>query len=290
MDWADLRIFRIAAEEPTLTAAARRLRLSVATVSRRIDALEAALGLTLFDRSQEGAALTAHGRALLTRARVAASAIDDVGRLAASLRSGGWVDPIRISATEPIIVEILAPALPRLIDRKLDLQVDLVSENDVVSLASRQAELAIRFAQPAGASLIARRLPSIATGLYASSAYLAGRPADAIDLRQERLLGYDDRYGTIPERVWVDRMGLGPCVVARSSSTLALAAATAAGAGISLLPRLIAGRMPGLVALPMTVPLPDRPVWLVIHRDLARAKPLRPVRDWIVDAFRARTG
>ena len=74
-------------------------------------------------------------------------------------------------------------------------------------------------------------------------------------------------------------------VVVRSSSTRALINAAAAGAGIALLPHLLAGQCAGLVEIPAPRPIPARPVWLVTHRDLRRARPLRLVRDWIADAF-----
>ncbi len=61
--------------------------------------------------------------------------------------------------------------------------------------------------------------------------------------------------------------------------------AAAAGAGIALLPRIFARAFPNLVELPAPRPIPKRPAWLVTHRDLRRARPLRQVRDWIAGAF-----
>ena len=169
MDWDDLRIFCAAAQVRTLSAAARGLGTSIATVARRISALEAALGFRLFDRAPEGIALTTQGRALFERASAAAAAMDGVGRLAVALRASQWSDPIRVSATEPIISEILAPALPQLLAAAPGIRVDLSSTTDVVSLAAREADVAVRFARPVGDSLIIRRLPSFDLGLFARS-------------------------------------------------------------------------------------------------------------------------
>ena len=63
--------------------------------------------------------------------------------------------------------------------------------NDVVSLSAREADVAVRLAKPVGDSLVARRLPSLEMGLFASREYLAGRRPAGIDLRGERLLGFD---------------------------------------------------------------------------------------------------
>ena len=285
MDWDDVRVFCAAAQARTLSAAARRLGSSVATVGRRIDALEAALGVRLFHRSPSGVALTTPGRVLLERAALAAAAMDDVDRLAAGLRASDWPDPIRVSATEPFVSEVLAPALPRLLAVAPELRIDLASTTTVVSLAAREADIAVRFARPVGDSLVVRRLPSLEFGLFAARSYLAGRRPTALTLPRERWLGFDASYGRIPEVAWMEDAGLAAAVVVRSSSTRALINAAVAGVGMALLPRLLAGQCAGLVEIPAPQPIPARPVWLVTHRDLRRARPLRLVRDWIADAF-----
>jgi DNA-binding transcriptional LysR family regulator len=290
MDWDDLRVFRAVAGAPTLTAAARHLGASVATVARRIDALEATLGFRLLDRSRAGVRLTTRGRAVFARAALAGDAVDDVARLAASLLTSAWPDPIRISATEPIVSDILAPALPKLLAAAPDIRVDLSSSTDVVSLAGREADVAVRLARPVGDSLVVRRLPPFDLGLFAAKSYLAGRrPAD-LDLRRERLLGFDASYGRIAEVAWMEKSGLADAVVVRSSSTRALINATRAGAGIGLLPQFLVRSDPTLLEIPGPTPMPSRPAWLVTHRDLRHARPLQIVREWISGAVRAAQG
>lgn len=285
MDWDDLRVFRSVAESKTLSAAARQLGISVATVGRRIAALEASLGVRLVDRAPSGVSLTSPGRVLFERAAAAAEAMDGVDRLAAALRATEWTGPVRVSATEPFISEILAPALPRLLAEEPALRIDLSASTDVVSLSAREADIAVRLARPVGDSLVARRLPSLEMGLFASRPYLAGRRASAIDLRRERLLAFDASHGRIAEVTWVDEAGLADAVSVRSSSTRALVNAVAAGVGIALLPRLLAAARPDLVEIPAPRPIPTRPVWVLMHRDLRAVRPLRIVRDWIVDTF-----
>lgn len=290
VNWDDLRVFRAVAEARTLTTAARRLGTSVATVARRIDSLEDALGLRLLDRSRSGVTLTTPGRALAARAAAAGEAMDDVARLAASLQASGWPDPIRVSATEPIVSEILAPALPRLLAVASGLRIELSSTTDVVSLAARQADVAVRLARPVGDSLIVRALPPIVLGLFAARSYLAGRrPAD-LDLRRERVLGFDASYGRIAEVAWLEKAGLADAVVVRSSSTRALLNAAVAGAGIALLPRVLARPVAQLVEIAAPIPIPKRAAWVVTHRDLRHVRPMQMVRTWIIDVFRAAVG
>ena len=66
--------------------------------------------------------------------------------------------------------------------------VDLIVQAQVVSLASRDADIAVRMSRPEGNSLIARKLPEIGQGLFASAAWLGVRDPADIDLAQERLI------------------------------------------------------------------------------------------------------
>jgi DNA-binding transcriptional LysR family regulator len=286
MQWDDLRCFIAVADAGTLSAAARRVGLSVATIGRRLDALEAALGLRLIDRSPEGAALTGSGHSVLALAQAGADQLVQIERVAAALRQGEWSDPVRITATEPIVSEILAPALPALWHGDPGIRIELQSSTEVARLASREADIAIRLFEPKGDSLFIRKLPALSMGIYGGRLYLGGRALDKIDLGQERLLSFNDSYGRIPETTWIEALGLEGQVAFKTSSTRALLRAVVAGAGLAMLPDLFARRAPGLVRIPLSRPPPSRTPWLVVHRDLRTARNLRTVRAWIVQSFK----
>ena len=69
LDWDDLRVFLELARTGSLSAAARSLRLSHATVGRRLAALEEALGQTLVERRPDGYVLTGEGESVRKLAR-----------------------------------------------------------------------------------------------------------------------------------------------------------------------------------------------------------------------------
>ena len=88
--WDDARVFLAIARSGTLSGAAHALRMGVATVSRRLDRLEAALGLPLFSRHQQGYRLTDDGEALLERAEAlehAGLAFGEAGQLQGDRKS-----------------------------------------------------------------------------------------------------------------------------------------------------------------------------------------------------------
>ncbi|MFN5645160.1 MAG: LysR family transcriptional regulator, partial [Sphingomonadales bacterium] len=123
----------------TLSAAAKARGVAVSTVSRRIETLETMLGVQLVDRRTDGVRLTQNGLAIAQAAEPLAEHLLRVRRLAASLSKGTITVPVRISATEFVISDVLAPALNRLWESGADFPVHLQSQADVVSLAGRDA-------------------------------------------------------------------------------------------------------------------------------------------------------
>lgn len=260
------------------------MRISIATVARRLDALETELGLKLLDRTSQGLQLTAAGQALFDKAGQGEQVMAGIERLASALCTGAWRTSVRVSATEPVISEILAPNLPGLFTLSPDIRLDLKVESAVVSLALRDADAAIRMVQPQGESLMMKRLPSLTMGLYGSAAYLAGRPP-IDDLRSERFITYDDTYGRIPELRWIGEQRLDGQVILRTSSTRATLNAVRAGIALAILPDVMARSHGDLVPVPVSIPVPARNFWLVWHRDLGRSQALREVRSWVTESF-----
>lgn len=284
MDLSDLAVLAEVADRGSLNAAAGRLRIAVSTAMRRLDGLERALGLRLVDRRPDGARLTPAGVAILDRARPLLAEAARVELAAAALRAGEDAAIVRVSATETVVADILAPRLPALFQHHPEVSVELQSAGAVVSLAQREAELAIRMSPPEGASLLVRRLTALRLGLFAAPAYLAGRAPAAIDPARERLVAWDLSFGRIPELDWLERQGWAPAIRIRTGSNRALVEAVAAGAGIGLVP-LIFATPRGLVALATPEPPPSRTVFLAARPEIRRLPRVRAVHRWIVDSF-----
>jgi DNA-binding transcriptional LysR family regulator len=271
----------------SLSAAAKRRGVAISTISRRIEALEIALKLRLVDRQSKGTRLTRQGIEIAKAAEPMSEQLARVARLADGLRGETGTLPVRLSATEFVISDVLAPALPQLWAKGGDFPLHLQSQADIVSLAGRDADLAVRMSRPEGASLIIRKLPQLHLGLFASADYLAGRPANALNLARERLLIYDDSYGRLPELDWLDGLGLRTAVAMRTGSTRGLMTAAMAGAGIALLPKAIAGRSGALVEIDAGNAPPSRNPWLIVHRDLRSQPSIRLVHRWVLESFAA---
>ncbi|HEY0834875.1 MAG TPA: LysR family transcriptional regulator, partial [Azospirillum sp.] len=192
LDWEDLRVFVALARAGSLSAAARALKVGHATVGRRVAALEAALGRALFDRRADGYALTAEGAAVLELA-----AGMDERALAILRRAGqdaGLTGTVRLTATESLAERFLIPRLAAFRRRHPGIDLEVLSDPRSLSLAKREADVAVRLARPQAGELVTRRLAAIAYGVYA-----------APDGDAESWVGYDDSHAHLPEAQWLAR-------------------------------------------------------------------------------------
>lgn len=282
MDWTDLSHFLVLMRRRTLRAAAAELHVAPTTIARRVASLEAAIGTSLFVRDQQGLLPTDAARDL------AASGAELEERIAALARrhsraSDDVAGEVRISATEIVTSELLAPSMGALLDRHPALRITLAVAPRVVSFSRHETDLAVRLVRPEGKRLVAKKVAVMAVGLYATDAYLS-RPGKRT-LAEERILSYDDTYGPIPELRWLTSHGLSRALALRTASTRSLYQATLAGAGIGLLPAFLAARSPELVPVALPSPIAPRPIYLVTHEDLRQRPPIRVVFRHIVDTF-----
>lgn len=285
MDIGEIETLAAVARLGSISAAAKAAGVSVSTAARRLDGLEAKLKLRLVDRRSNGARLTADGLRLAALAEPLSAQLAAIARAAEALRHGDGPALVRVSATEAIVADVLAPALPLLWAQAPGVLVQLQSQAGVVGLAGRDADLAIRLVRPSGAALLIRKLPAEHVGLFASRHWLAGRDAAAIHLESGPILAYDDSVGRLPELAWLDGLGLTAAIRFRTGSTRGLLTATLAGAGIGLLPRRFVRPGAGLVEIPTATPPPLRTPWLAVHRDLCRLAPVAAAHRWIIAAF-----
>jgi DNA-binding transcriptional LysR family regulator len=284
IDWEAIRCFVAVARRGSLSEAAEELALSIPTISRRIDQLEAQLGLRLVHRGPRGARLTEAGQAILQVAEPGARQLSQIARRARALQEGPNLPSVRISATESVVADILAPRLARLRAQDPSISIDLEVSNDVANLNAGRTDVAIRMVRPMEDTLLARRLPMIRLGLFASPDYLKGRDLDRLVLSEEHLVWLDRQYGEIAENIWLKAQGLEACIRFSSSSVRALLNAAVEGVGIAPLPAF-AARKAGLIEVPHRA-MPERQPWLVFHRDTKTSPRLQLVREWIVTCFK----
>src|SRR5262249_50418720 len=286
IEWELCRSFLAVLTEGSLSGAARALDIAQPTVGRHVAALERALRMPLFTRSQTGLLPLESALSLRPYAEAMSNAVAALERAAAS-HGSGVRGVVRVTASEVIGVEVLPPIIARLRDQHPDLQIELVLSNRMQDLLQREADIAVRMARPVQALLIARRMGRVDVGLHATAQYLQrhGMPATTADLQRHTLIGFDQPTAFI--RAAGKSFPLRREAFAlRADSDLAQLALIRWGAGIGGC-QVPIGRREGLVrvlARQFSLPLDT---WIVMHEDLRTSPRCRVTFDALVEGLRA---
>lgn len=286
ISWDDQRAFLAVLEEGSLSGAARRLGVSHATVRSRVEALEAALGTTLFTRSVNGLTPTDAARALHEPARRMALASEQFIRqaVAAPDEAAGIV---RVSVPEFMGVEVVPPMLARLRAAFPAIRVELVLSNAPADLISQEVDIAVRMIAPAQGALVARKVAAIPLGLYASVHYLdrRGTPQVPDDLARHDLIGPDRNRSDLALAEKFGAMFRRDRLVIRTDSHPAQIAAARAGLGIAVIQIPVGERDPRLRRVLPGLVIATLDTWIVAHENLLRVPRIRAVFDTLVASF-----
>lgn len=283
-DWNQVRAFLATAEKGSFSAAARVLGQTQPTVGRQVAALEATLGVVLFERVGKTLSLTGTGAELLTHVRDMADVATRIS-LTASGQSQTVEGQVRITASDVMSAFQLPPILQRIRQEAPRLQIDVVAANDLRDLQRREADIAIRHVRPTQPDLIARRLADASGRFYAAPAYLdrVGRPRNEAELAAldfvsmgnvDEMVGYMTAAG-LPLTAENFRSGSGNGIVAWEL--------VRAGLGVSVMSDAVAAMTPGVErVLPQREPF-TFPTWLTTHSELHTARRIRLVFDILAE-------
>ena len=289
-DWNQARAFLAAAEEGSLSAAARALEQTQPTLSRQVTGLEQALGVTLFERGHRQLQLTGAGLELLEHVRTMADAANRVS-LAASGQSQTIEGRVRITATEMLATYYLPPMLRKLRERAPGIVVEVVASDQVRDLIRREADIAIRHADPTQPDLIARRIGFLKGRIYAARRLLeeVGTPERFEDLADQDFIGIDDTPGLIAG-VAEQGLALRPEQFRTSAASgNCMLQLIREGLGFGFLPMDTGGLFEDLVCVLPELFQPEIPVWLLSHRELHTSRRIRVVCDLLADELETLT-
>lgn len=275
LQWDDVRYFLVLARVGSLSGAARQLGVEHSTVARRVESLEQALGLRLFDRLPKGWSLTAEGETLATQAHRLEDEAQAFARTALGVSS--LQGTVRISAPPVLASHFLVPRLAALRAQWQNIELQVVGESRDANLTRGEADLAIRMSRPDAPGLAARALGDMRYGLYAAPSYTE-RPAE-----QWEFLGYDDSLSQVPQQRWLDLVAAGRRYVLRSNDLATLLHAARMGLGVAALPHFLGLADAALSPVPSLHCPTVRPLWLVMHPDVRRSPRVRLVADLLAD-------
>lgn len=286
--WDDTRAFLAVMRTGTLSAASAQMGVGLATLSRRIERLEDALGVPLFVRQQSGYQLTEDGAKLVPGAEAIEAA-------ALAFRVGAEerlevAGSVRLATAENLATGLILPQMERLRTNHPALTVEIVTDINTVNLHRRDADLALRMVKPERGNVTLQRLGTLGYGLYGAHGYIAARSiaTDAGSYDADAFIGWGEAQSHLPAAQWIERVlqSRAPAVTTTSLSTQL--AAAKAGLGLAVLPHFLA-RDAGLTCINSDLGL-DQAIYLVIQSDLAQVHRVKVVADFLRDIVQTHKG
>ena len=288
MDWDKLKVFHAAAEAGSFTHAGEQLGLSQSAVSRQVSALEQELSVSLFHRHARGLILTEQGELLYRTAHDVFMKLEAARTKLTDSRERPHGD-LKVTTTVGLGVAWLTPRLGEFLDLYPDIRIRLITTDEELDLAMREADVAIRLRQPTQPDLIQRKLFTVHFHAYASPEYLKrfGTPRALDELDNHRILVIG---GSIPNYLqstnWlieVGREGKSPRVpFLQINNVLGVLAACQRGLGIAMLPDYIVEDYGGLVLLFGESETVTLDAYFVYPEELKSVARIQVFRDFLV--------
>ena len=288
MDWDKLKVFHAAAEAGSFTHAGDTLGLSQSAVSRQVSSLESELSVPLFHRHARGLILTEQGELLFRTAHDVLQKLESVRtRLSDSREKPNG--ELRVTTTVGLGVNWLTPRLGEFLDMYPEIRVTLITTDEELDLAMREADVALRIRQPVQPDLIQRKLFSVRFHAYASPEYLKrfGTPRAPEDLDNHRIILMGGAVPTYMQNVkWLLDAGRNgkdprtPWLVI--NNVLGLLRAAQRGIGIAMLPDYIVEGDDGLVQLFSDVDGFNFETYFVYPEELKSVARIQVFRDFLV--------
>lgn len=283
MDWEAIKTFTAVAHHGTARAAAKALGVHHASIGRRLSRLESSLGAHLLERTPDGFVVTSAGERLLAAAGHFQEALYEAERhIAGQDMAASGV--LTVTMAEPIATQIFAPRLPEFTAAYPGLDLHTVVSYNVLDVARRQADVAIRLDNNPPDNLIGKRLFAYHQSAYATPAYLHQHDLLA-DPPTARWLGWFTEPGA--GAAWVKESPFPQLPLWGAFTDIRLhQAATRVGLGLGYLPCMTADADPLLIRATDQPTVPTRDIWILTHEDLRRTARVRRFMEFAEDVLR----
>jgi len=285
--WDDLKFVLAVGRCGGLSAAARELGVEHSTVSRRIAACEARLGVRLFDRLPSGFEPTPQGaKAIATAAGIE----QDIFSLDRQIADGdkSLSGPLRITAPQLVIHTDLAEMIARFAVRYPEIDLTISSANEVLNLHRREADVAIRMSRSPEPNLYGRVITKQKRGFYASKKYMETLSSPLMDSKNQITVNFvnftlweksplsqvQSRFADVRVSANLDEMG-------------AVHSAIRAHMGVGLMPCFLGGTDSQLMRVPGFELQPYWDIWVLTHPDLKNVERVRIFMRFIAEEFKA---
>ncbi len=281
MDWDDFRYFNAIARAGSVRGAADVLGVNASTVTRRLDHLEAQLGVRLFIRTRSGLQITGEGSEVIHDLDAVAADLGEIERRLQG-RDAEMAGPLSIALPDVLVSGVLMQDLAEFTCEHRRIRLEILSDSRERDPPRRDADISIRLTDAPPETLVGRCLGRIRVMAYASLDYLsrhdpllAAGECCWIESELETLLAPDFRGERFAS------LALG----AKCHNLVQQLAAVRSGMGITLLPCSVGDIEPALSRITGIRPVDGREIWLLFHPDLRRVARVRTFAEYLQQTF-----
>lgn len=270
----DLRLVAWIGETGSLSGAARRMGVNHATVFRRLNLLESAIGVRLFERIGGRYHATAAGEELMR----AGAQLDTIATKALLHVAGQDLRPsgvVRISTTDSFAMSVLPPIMALCRRQYPQIRLTLEVDNRSANLSKRDADIAIRPTTAPPDYLIGKHIGPVRFCVYGAPHYLEALAGRALE--EHQWIALDDTFNGHRSVRWLDQLTPIDAVGYRTSSFGLVQQACIHGLGLAVLPCILGDGTDALRRVGEPIAACETPLWLLIHPDLRETVRIKAV-------------
>ncbi|NRB38501.1 MAG: LysR family transcriptional regulator [Pseudomonadales bacterium] len=284
-NWDNLRYYLAVARSGTVSAAAKKLNVSHATVLRRIEQCESELGIKLFKHLQSGYVLSTAGEKLLSQVEDMESLTLDIERDFQD-QDQALSGPLKVTQPGNGIID-LYPLYAQFRQLYPQIELDILPSAELVDLNRHEADIAIRFTDTPQELLIGHQLKPIQFRPYVSQTLMQSTDSKRFEdydwiLWRPTNRSLDDSF----QYDWLKKHCKNPKVVMQTSSVSDIISAVRAGIGAGMLSeQIITNYYPDFAIINAEKTLAGKQLWVLAHRDLRNIKRVKVFMRFIRDAL-----
>lgn len=280
MNWDDLKIVLAMSRTGTMSGAAKQLNVQHSTISRRIRSLEKQLGANLVRRNKGSYVLTQAGSRIKDAALKVEKEITGIDGALLS-KNDPLFGPLRVSTINSMASTILMPIFSTFSKAHPQIDLHIMVSNETVSLANREADIAIRLSNTPPESLIGKKVVTVASTVYGSSGYLkqVKDNQEALNWLGVNCCGF--------HKSWTRESCDSATHQFNTDDALLTLSALKSDLGVSHLPCCVGDREPQLRRVCEPQPKHDLGLWILMHPEAKNNARILAFRNFIIDALEA---
>ncbi|MBU2953849.1 LysR family transcriptional regulator [Marinobacter sp. F3R08] len=288
MDWDYLRYIRALAIGGTLAKAGELLGVHQTTVLRRLDQMEESLGVQFFERNRDGLQLTPVGETAFREAERLAVEMENLERKLIG-QDAAPVGKVRLAAEDVMMNELLSPILAELVREFPDIELEILTDNDVANLSHREADLTLRSENKPQATLEGERIAAVESAVYGAARYCRRHRNMDIVNHPEGCLWIipDETFSHLATGRWYRKHLKNVTSFIRCNSLQSMQALAKAGAGLAVLPCYLGEGVRELRRLSDPLEGESVDLWLHVSQDTQQMARVRIVMEFLVERLQA---